>query len=108
MLLAWDDKCLVCVSVATACPAGRYGADCARAALCGDGAQNDPVTGRCECIPGRRGEDCGHGEFSALLMHLYEIYLFIWRRLHSSEMKPFLLFVLSNQCTFTGAAIICT
>lgn len=52
----------------TACPAGRYGVDCARVTLCGDGAQNDPITGRCECIPGRRGEDCGHGEFLELLI----------------------------------------
>lgn len=51
--------------VVTACPTGRYGDDCARAVLCGDGAQNNPVTGRCVCLPGRRGENCGHSEFSA-------------------------------------------
>lgn len=51
--------------VVTACPAGRYGVDCARAALCGDGAPNNPVTGRCVCLPGRRGENCGHSELSA-------------------------------------------
>lgn len=45
----------------SACPAGRFGPDCARVAACG-GAQNDPVSGRCLCGPGRRGEDCGHGE----------------------------------------------
>lgn len=47
----------------TACLAGRYGHDCARVVLCGEGAQNDPVTGRCHCSPGRRGEDCGQGRF---------------------------------------------
>lgn len=61
---------VVCVSVVTECPAGRYGVDCARAALCGDGAQNDPVTGRCVCAPGRRGEDCGHSEISVLFIQL--------------------------------------
>lgn len=76
-MAVWDDKCLVCVSVVTACPAGRYGVDCARVALCGDGAQNDPVTGRCECIPGRRGEDCGHGELSELFKHfIYTVFSF--------------------------------
>jgi len=59
--VAWDDR--LCVSGVTACPAGRYGVDCARVALCGDGAQSDPLTGRCKCIPGRRGKDCGHGQF---------------------------------------------
>lgn len=68
-MLCDDRYNLMCVSVVTACPAGRYGVDCARAALCGDGAQNDPVTGRCECIPGRRGEDCGRSESSGLLIH---------------------------------------
>lgn len=50
------------LSVLTACPAGRFGPDCAGTAACGEGAPNDPVSGRCLCGPGRRGEDCGHGE----------------------------------------------
>lgn len=57
-----------CVSLVTACSAGRYGLDCARTVLCGDGALNDPVSGRCVCIPGRRGEDCGHGELSQMFI----------------------------------------
>lgn len=52
----------VCLSWVAACPAGRYGLDCGQTVLCGDGARNDPVSGRCVCIPGRRGEDCGHGQ----------------------------------------------
>lgn len=56
-----------CILVVTVCPAGRYGVNCARVALCGEGAQNDPVTGRCVCASGRRGEDCGNGELSLLL-----------------------------------------
>lgn len=95
MLLACDDKYLVYVSVATACPAGHYGADCARAALCGDGAQNDPVTGRCECIPGRRGEDCGHGEFSTLLIH-FDLSVCLSRHSSDGEMKLF--YVLDTFC----------
>lgn len=57
--------------VSTACPAGHYGVDCARVALCGDGAWNDPVTGRCVCVPGRRGENCGQGQFSLVVLTVF-------------------------------------
>lgn len=39
-----------------ACPAGRYGRDCARVAVCGKGARNDPITGRCVAGDRERGE----------------------------------------------------
>lgn len=63
---------LVCVCVCvyvllpTECPAGRYGLHCAQTVLCGHGARNDPVSGRCICAAGRRGENCGHGKLSQL------------------------------------------
>lgn len=66
IVCVWDDESSgVCVSVVTACSAGRYGPDCSQTVLCGEGAQSDPVSGRCACVPGRRGEDCGQGEVAA-------------------------------------------
>lgn len=71
---ARGDTRLVCVLDLPACPPGRYGADCARVALCGDRALNDPVTGQCVCVPGRRGDDCGHSESSVLLIYFCGVF----------------------------------
>lgn len=55
---------ILCLFRGKACPPGRYGTDCAQMALCGEGARSDPVTGRCVCKAGQRGEDCGQGQES--------------------------------------------
>lgn len=43
------------------CPSGFYGKDCAKLSSCSDGGQCNPVTGRCNCSPGRMGQYCQQG-----------------------------------------------
>lgn len=51
-----------CVCLASGCPAGWFGADCASFCNCSNGGVCDSATGNCTCALGWTGEHCDTGE----------------------------------------------
>lgn len=43
------------------CPEGKFGVNCLQSCSCG-GSPCDQATGKCRCLPGKTGHDCGRGK----------------------------------------------